>query len=179
MDIREIREARRQLGLTQAQLAQHARVSQSLIAKIEAGKLDPAYSNATRIFEALSQLSTKREQTASAVMHSSIVSVLPHSSVKDAIEKLKKHEISQLPVIENHKVVGMISEAGILAALLDGKKGKVEEAMAAAPPTVDADSPLSSFTPLLQHFPLVLVAKQGKLIGIITKSDLLGALYRR
>ncbi|MFQ5647816.1 MAG: helix-turn-helix transcriptional regulator, partial [Candidatus Aenigmatarchaeota archaeon] len=40
-EITEIRKIRKKLGLTQSQLAQEARVSQSLIAKIEAGKLDP------------------------------------------------------------------------------------------------------------------------------------------
>ncbi|MDO8480448.1 MAG: CBS domain-containing protein [Nanoarchaeota archaeon] len=179
MDLREIKEIRRQLGLTQAQLAEQAQVSQSLIAKIESGKLDPAYTNATKIFDALRRLSTRTEQTACAVMHSAIVSISPQATVKEAIEKLRKHGFSQLPVIDAHKVVGMISESSILAALLDGKKGKVEEVMSAAPPTVDADSPLSSFSPLLQHFQLVLVSRTGKPIGIITKSDLLGALYRR
>jgi len=179
MDLREIKIIRKQPGLTQGELAKHAGVSQSLIAKVEAGALDPAYSNAQKLFGALRELSHTREQTAAQVMHAGIVSIPPAASVKEAVEKLKKHGFSQLPVIDSHKVVGMVSEATILSALLDGKKGRVEEVMSPAPPTVDAGSPLSSFSSLLQHFQMVLVSRQGRIGGIITKSDLLGALYHR
>ena len=44
---------RRQLGLTQKELARKAGVSQSLIAKVESGLIDPAYSKVVQLFQAL------------------------------------------------------------------------------------------------------------------------------
>jgi predicted transcriptional regulator len=41
------------LGLTQGQLAKIAGVSQSFIAKIESGKIDPSYSKVKTIFDVL------------------------------------------------------------------------------------------------------------------------------
>lgn len=49
----EIAKRRKLLGLTQKQLAKIAGVSQSFIAKIESGKIDPSYSKAKAIFDTL------------------------------------------------------------------------------------------------------------------------------
>ena len=49
-DIDEIKKLRSSLGLTQKDLAQRADVSQSLIAKIEAGRIDPTFSKVQKIF---------------------------------------------------------------------------------------------------------------------------------
>jgi len=43
-EINEVKDIRKRLGLTQLELAKRANVSQSLIAKIEAGRIDPRYS---------------------------------------------------------------------------------------------------------------------------------------
>ena len=45
-ELNEISRLRKQLGLTQAELAKLSGVSQSLIAKLEAGKIEPSYSKA-------------------------------------------------------------------------------------------------------------------------------------
>ena len=52
-ELKDIGRRRRQLGLKQVELARLAGVSQSLIAKVERGKIDLAYSKAQEIFRAL------------------------------------------------------------------------------------------------------------------------------
>ena len=52
-DIEKIQEIRKKLNLTQTELSKLAGVSQSLIAKLESGHIDPAYSKVKAIFEAL------------------------------------------------------------------------------------------------------------------------------
>ncbi|MBI2647565.1 helix-turn-helix domain-containing protein, partial [Candidatus Woesearchaeota archaeon] len=57
----EVKKIRKKLELTQTQLANRAGVSQSLIAKVESGRIDPTYSKTKKIFSALSELEKKEE----------------------------------------------------------------------------------------------------------------------
>ena len=48
--LNEISKKRKILGLTQSELAKLAGVSQSLIAKLESGKIEPSYTKVKTIF---------------------------------------------------------------------------------------------------------------------------------
>jgi len=178
-DISEIKHIRKKLGLTQAELAKQSGVSQSLITKIEAGLLDPSFSNARKIFDALEGLSKKKEMRAEQVMETKIIHAHPDETPLDVVKKMKKHEISQLPVVENDSVVGFVSESIMLGALIENKKGKIRDIMNDAPPTVSKDSAVSMVSDLLKHYPIVVVVEKGKLKGIITRSDLLRKVYSK
>ncbi len=178
LEIKEIKDIRKKIGLTQFQLAQRSGVSQSLIAKIEAGRLDPTYSNAVKIFAALRDLENKQEAKALDIMTSKMDFITPDSDIKDAIRKMKKGGYSQLPVISDHKAIGMISESDILDALLLNKGKTVEDVMESAPPVISSDTSVSVVSGLLKYFQMVLVGQKGKLIGVITKSDLLEKIYK-
>ena len=149
-----------------------------MIAKIEAGRIDPTYTKTKKIFAALSDLEKKEEIKAEQLMTAKIVSVAPSDSTKDSISKMKKFQISQLPVIEDYKLVGLVSESTILDAMLNSKGNHVRDIMQEAPPTVSKTTSIQVVSGLLKHFPMVAVAEEGKLIGIVTKSDLLGKLYK-
>jgi predicted transcriptional regulator len=91
---------------------------------------------------------------------------------------MKKYQISQLPVIDNHKLVGLVSESTILDALLNSKATQVKDVMQESPPIVSKATSIQVVSNLLKHFPMVAVSEEGKLVGLITKSDLLGKLYK-
>ncbi|HLC62623.1 MAG TPA: CBS domain-containing protein [Candidatus Nanoarchaeia archaeon] len=177
-ELEEIKKIRKKLGLTQTELANRSGVSQSLIAKIEAGRIDPTYTKTKKIFAALSDLEKKEEIKAEQLMTAKIVSVAPSDSTKDSIEKMKKFQISQLPVIDSHKLIGLVSESTILDAMLNSKGNHVRDIMQESPPIVSKTTSIQVVSSLLKHFPMVAVAEEGKLVGIITKSDLLGKLYK-
>ena len=177
-ELEEVKKVRKNLGLTQTELASRAGVSQSLIAKIESGRIDPTYTKTKKIFAALSELEKKEEVKAEQIMTSKIISVEPDESIKESIEKMKKFQISQLPVIDDHKLVGLVSESTILEALLKSKAKYVSEIMQEAPPIVSKAASIELVSNMLKHYPMVLVSKEGKLIGLITKSDLLSKLYK-
>ena len=177
-ELEEIKKIRKKLGMTQTELANRAGVSQSLIAKIESGRIDPTYTKTKKIFSALSELEKKEEIKAEQLMTSKIISISSTASVKEAIEKMKKHEISQLPVIDNNKLVGMVSESIILDALLNSKSKIVREVMQESPPIVSKTTSIQVVSNLLKHYPMVAVSEEGRLVGLITKSDLLGKLYK-
>ena len=63
-DITQLKKIRKQLDLTQHQFAKNSGVSQSMIAKIEAGKLDPTYSYVRKIEDAMSSLTKHKEKEA-------------------------------------------------------------------------------------------------------------------
>ena len=176
-ELDEVRKIRKKLGMTQTELANRAGVSQSLIAKLESGRIDPTYTKTKKIFAALSDLEKKEEVKAGQLMNSRIVEVSSSTLIKEAISKMKKYEISQLPVIDGHRLVGLLSESTILDALLNSKASKVSEIMQESPPIVSKTTSIQVVSNLLKHYPVVVVSEGGKLVGLITKSDLLGKLY--
>ena len=175
-ELEEVKKIRKKIGLTQTELAGRAGVSQSLIAKIESGRIDPTYTKAKKIFAALSDLEKKEEINAGQLMNSRIVSISTGTLIKEAIGRMKKNGISQLPVIDGHKLIGLVSESTLLDAMLNSKATQVKEIMQESPPIVSKATSIQVVSGLLKHFPLVLVSEEGKLIGLITKSDLLGKL---
>lgn len=173
-ELSELKKLRKKLGITQQELAKKANVSQSLIAKIESGKIDPSYSYAKKIFETLTMLDKENELTAKDLMHRRIYSVKTTDNLKDAINKMRRYKISQMPVLKNKKVVGYISETIILEKLMNGEINlKISDIMESNPPIVPQNTSQGVIINLLQHFPLVLVEEKGELLGIITKADLM------
>jgi predicted transcriptional regulator len=178
LELEEIKQIRKKFGLTQSDLAKMSGVSQSLIAKIEAGRIDPTFSNAQKIFTALSDMGKKHEINAGQLMTPKTISVKPSDEIKDAIKKMKNNNISQMPVIEEHKSIGIISESIVLEAMLNNKGKKVEDIMGDAPPIVSKKTTGSVVSHLLKVIPMVIVSEGGKLVGVITKADLLSKLYK-
>jgi predicted transcriptional regulator len=180
--LEEIAKRRRQLGLKQAQLAKMAGVSQSLIAKLESGKIDSSYTKVKTIFDTLERLETKTKIQAGKVLHTSVISIQKIDSISKVVQLMKSHGYSQLPVFDGKQSVGSISEKTILREILAGKDLEqisalpTGEIMEEAFPQVGEDAPLSLISSLLQVYPAVLVSKRGKVIGIITKADLLRML---
>jgi predicted transcriptional regulator len=179
-DLTELKKLRKKLSLTQSQLAKKANVSQSLIAKIESSKIDPSYTNAKKLFETLSLLDQTTELNAKSLMHDKIIYIKSTDLLKDTILKMKKHNISQMPVMKNNKVVGYVSESILLEKLIDGdtQSIKVGDVMESSPPIVPPNTSQGVVANLLKHFPFVLVEEKGELIGLITKADLLKVVYK-
>jgi len=175
-ELQTLKKLRKAVGLTQQQLAKQAEVSQSLIAKIESGNLDPTYSNVQKIASALERLHHHQEQKAKDIMQKKVITIKPKETLHEVIEKMRKHSISQLPVLANTTVVGMISETAILDGILHHKGKIVQDIMEEAPPIIAPETRVSIVSSLLQFSPLVLVAEKGNLKGVITKSDVLSKI---
>lgn len=179
-ELKDIKEIRKKINLTQTELAKKSGVSQSLIAKIEAGRLDPTYTKALKIFNTLDTLSKEKEVKAEEIMTKKIITVSPDSDVQDIIKKIRKYNISQIPVIDKDKSVGIISEANVLDALMQGKKDiKAKNIMKETPPTISKTAPMTVVSNLLKFYPIVFVEEQGKLLGVITKADVLGSFTEK
>ncbi len=175
--LEELQKIRKKLGLTQKELANQAGVSQSLIAKIEAGNLDPTLSKATRIFHALEDLQNKKALKAQDVMHRKVVFAHVGESIKEVIKTMKNKGISQIPVLSRERVIGIVTESLLLEKIMEEPEKiaflKVEEVMEDTPPIISSTTSIQVISELLRNYPIVLVAEKGEVLGIISKSDLL------
>ncbi len=174
----EIGPLRRKYKLSQKELALRAGVSQSFIAKIEAGKIDPTYTRTKNIFLALDDLRVREELKASQLMNTSIRFAQIGDLLKEVVAVMKREGISQMPVLSRERVCGIITEGILLKQVLDEKWGslRVGDVMEEAPPIVSLTSGMKIISQLLQDYPMVLVAEKGDVKGVITKTDLLGRM---
>lgn len=175
-EISEIKPIRKKLGITQFELAKQANISQSLIAKIEAGILDPTYSKVSKIFDVFNSLSKSKELKAKNIMNKKLISINPETKIKDAIKEMRKHGISQTPVIKNNNCIGLVSETIILNSFTKKDIDKVKDIMEDAPPIIAKDTSIEIISNLLRFYPIVLVSEKGILQGVITKSDILKSI---
>lgn len=166
-----LKKLRIEAGLTQKELAKLVGVSQAHIAKIENNKVDPRLSTVNRILQVLLKKNGKR---CKEIMTKKVIFARPWDKVSHVSKIMMKHAISQLPVIEDDKVVGTVTEESIIRNLSSTiAERTIEEIMEAPLPTLPENAPLDAVRPLLRDYPSVLVMKKGKVVGIITRSDLL------
>jgi CBS domain-containing protein len=106
------------------------------------------------------------------VMSTTVISTTVGESVDDTARLLSFHDLSGLPVCEDGRVVGIVSEADLI-----GKSGAtVGDVMTAPAVTVGEDTTLERVAELLteqriRRVPVVNAA--GQLVGIVSRSDVL------
>ncbi len=177
----QIASLRKRVGLSQSELARRSGVSQSLIAKIEAGLLDPSYSKLKLISEALEKSNPSSSPCAGEMMNRELIKIDAGDSVAHAIESMNHHSISQLPIFAEDALVGTVSESSLLDFVVrrgsnpESMQTRVDEVMSEPLPQVPPETDVESLVTLLKHFPAILVSFKGHIRGIITKSDLLSS----
>jgi len=106
----------------------------------------------------------------------SLISVSPTDTVAVALEKMDELGLTQIPVLEEGKAVGALRESRVLAKVVrdrDLLSTPVSEVMESSFPTVDVDASSNEVTRRLQTSPAVLVEEYGRIVGIITRHDVL------
>jgi len=166
-----LRKLRIEAKLTQKRLAELVGVSQAHIAKIEQGKVDPRLSTVNKILQVLTE---GKEKKCRDLMTRGVLFARPEDSVLKVSEIMVRHAISQMPVMDGHKVVGTITEESIIRKLGSNiANEKVKNVMDPPLPIVSEETSIDAIRPLLERRQGVLVARGKKIIGIITRSDLL------
>ncbi|HJS44492.1 MAG TPA: pyridoxal-phosphate dependent enzyme [Gemmatimonadales bacterium] len=109
-----------------------------------------------------------------------VIHVAPEASVRQALNLMTTYNVSQLPVIEGDDGIGAVSEQALMARAIGQPKildSPVREVMDPPFPVVDSHSPLAQLTTLLSRTtPAALVRRDGKVVGIVTRYDLLHQL---
>jgi acetoin utilization protein AcuB len=120
-------------------------------------------------------------------MSSPVITVAPDLPIMQALDLMKKNRIRRLPVVNNGKMVGIVSEGDLLNASpsdatslsvweLNYLLGKitVDEIMTKKVITVDEDTPIEEAAFLMDENKIggLPVVHTGELVGLITETDL-------
>jgi len=106
----------------------------------------------------------------------SLVSVAPPDKLSEALAKMNELGLTQIPVLEDGRPVGALRENRVLSKVVRNRhllESPVSEVMEASFPVVDVDAGAQEVTQQLQGSPAVLVEEYGRIIGIITRHDVL------
>ncbi|WP_017592289.1 cystathionine beta-synthase [Nocardiopsis potens] len=113
------------------------------------------------------------------------VHVHPHETVGTAVEIMREYGVSQLPVMKEEppvmaaEVVGSIAERDVLDALFTDKvrlEDTIADHMSPPLPVVGGGEPVSECVRLLQGAGAVVVLRDGKPAGVLTRQDVLAHL---
>lgn len=112
-----------------------------------------------------------------------LVTATPGQLVRQAIGLMRLHDVSQLPVMDGEECVGSVTEQHLVARGLESTKfldATLGEVMDAPLPEVGAAEPVDQVSRTLSKAnPAVLVRRDGRLAGIVTRSDMLAYLMAR
>jgi cystathionine beta-synthase len=105
-----------------------------------------------------------------------LVAVAPDTMVRDALDLITRHNVSQLPVLLDGACVGSILESALMSrviedpTVLDRPAGDIMEMPF---PVVEAQVPMAALGRLLtRQNPAVLVRREGAVTGIVTRYDM-------
>jgi cystathionine beta-synthase len=109
-----------------------------------------------------------------------IVTAATGDTVSDVVRRMKEHGISQLPILDNQRIVGIVTESDVLGKIVEGRASldsKVAEVMFRRVDTVQGRQDARDLLPLFAKDEVGLVLDDDqKLIGIVTKMDLVDHL---
>ncbi|MBI4362747.1 MAG: CBS domain-containing protein [Euryarchaeota archaeon] len=184
--LRELRERRKRLGLTQVELSRRAGVSQALVARLESTnprvRVDPRLSTYARLLRALDEVE-RSKITARKIFHSPVISGTPEDSLERAARIMEQESISQMPLMDRGVHVGSIDEGTLMRAISRGdprqiSARKLRDIMGEPFPIIAPTTDLGVLSALLERHPAVLVQDKGNIVGIVTKQDIMGLLRR-
>jgi predicted transcriptional regulator len=172
-----IKQARIRLGITQRRLASLTGVSTSMINQIESGRCKPSYETARRIFEILGSLEGRTSMKVGDICSRNLISVQKEQKLHSAIDVMRKNSISQVPVFDGSKVVGILTEDGLAKIMVEKdeelRNVPAAEMMDPPPPIVDNSTPAKAVIPLVRFAKCILVSEKGNVVGIMTITDTL------
>ncbi len=133
-----------------------------------------------QLLQTLHELETKQGKAAPIrakdLMSYPVKWIPPDTTVREAESCLVRYDVNALPVLENGKLIGIITRPVIDRALFHGLDNEpIRRFMTTEFPTLTPQSPLSEIKEaLLQHKQrLVPVLEDERLVGVITRKDLL------
>jgi cystathionine beta-synthase len=110
------------------------------------------------------------------------VTVNSTEPVLAALRRMKLYDVSQLPVMKDGKIVGIVDEEDILLEVFENPEHfnePVTKAMASGLVTVSVDAPIAQLMEIFKRGMVAIVVKDKEFLGLVTRIDLLNWLRRR
>ncbi|WP_184256403.1 pyridoxal-phosphate dependent enzyme [Rhodopseudomonas rhenobacensis] len=110
------------------------------------------------------------------------ITVAPDDTLNFAYSRMKLYDVSQLPVLIDDHVVGIIDESDLLmATFADAARfaDPVSLAMSERVETVSVSTPLEQLLPVFDRGHVVVVVDGAHFLGLITRIDLVNHLRRK
>jgi cystathionine beta-synthase len=111
-----------------------------------------------------------------------VVTIGPDEPLATALARMKMYDVSQLPVMENERIIGIIDESDLLLAVTRGRHRFADPVRSSMNDRIDTLGPAASIDDLLPVFArdhVAIVMDAGKFLGLITRIDLLNHLRRQ
>lgn len=181
--MRLIQEKRRELGIDQATLAQKADLAAAQLERMENVETHANYATVRQLWDQLQRMEREEEATAADAMHDSIDWIDASQHASQAQKIMYDNDYLQMPVKEEtddrvYRNVGSLTEADL--SRTEDLDRPVGEIMGEPFREVDASTPLPQVEKLLSDgYNALLVTRDGRYVGIITKSDLVKKGYLR
>jgi cystathionine beta-synthase len=125
-----------------------------------------------------------RDLIARAVQEGGAVTVAPEDTLMTAYNRMRSADVSQLPVLKDGRLVGLIDESDVLFAVENERERAerfarpVYSAMATRLNTLQVREPLEALLPVFQRDEVALVMDGRSFLGVITRIDLINHLRR-
>ncbi|MGV8940674.1 MAG: pyridoxal-phosphate dependent enzyme [Lysobacter sp.] len=110
------------------------------------------------------------------------VVVGPDDLLVTAYQRMKLYDVSQLPVMANDQLVGIIDESDALLHVYGDEarfRDPVSTAMVSKLDKIDVRAPIEALLPVFDRGHVAIIADGEKFLGLITRIDLLNHLRRR
>jgi cystathionine beta-synthase len=110
------------------------------------------------------------------------VVVGPNDSLTVAWQRMKMYDVSQMPVVDGDKIVGIVDESDVLLHVYGDEKrflDPVSTAMVSKLDVLPVTSQLESLLPVFDRGHVAIVMDGDRFLGLITRIDLLNFLRRR
>ncbi|HHW4673387.1 MAG TPA: pyridoxal-phosphate dependent enzyme, partial [Xylella fastidiosa subsp. pauca] len=110
------------------------------------------------------------------------VVVDPNDLLTVAYQRMKRYGVSQLPVIADRQLVGIVDESDVLLHVYGDETrfcDPVSTAMVSKLHRLDVKSPIEALLPVFERGQVAIVMEDAQFLGLITRIDLLNYLRRR
>jgi cystathionine beta-synthase len=112
----------------------------------------------------------------------SVVTVGPSDTLLTAFNRMRIADVSQVPVLENGELVGLLDESDLLVRVQDGGgsfREPVRAAMTDRLETLQPSESLDAVRKILDSGKVTIVMDGAEFVGLITRIDLLNYLRRK